>query len=145
MANTGEIVRELGQLATPPLSLPVLIPNMKGLNRFLEARGEARWMDEVSVFTAASEGFSIANSNCSIKESLSHISQVCKVAQREGLKVRGYISCVAVCPFDGRISPEAVGSVAECLFDAGCYEVSLGDTIGAATPGTERQLTWPIS
>ncbi|USE34619.1 hydroxymethylglutaryl-CoA lyase [Endozoicomonas sp. SCSIO W0465] len=106
-----------------------LIPNMKGFEAALAAGA-----DEVAVFASASEGFSQKNINCSIAESLQRFQPVIEAAKKHGLKVRGYVSCVMGCPYDGDVSPSAVAGVAGQLWQMGCYEISLGDTIGVGTP-----------
>ena len=113
----------------------VLTPNMKGLDRALEARA-----DEVAIFGSASEGFSQKNINCSISESLERFLPVVEKAREYNLPVRGYVSCVTDCPYDGPTPPEKVADVAAALRDIGCYEISLGDTIGAATPETTKVM-----
>ncbi|PLX37040.1 MAG: hydroxymethylglutaryl-CoA lyase [Hyphomicrobiales bacterium] len=114
----------------------VLTPNMKGFERALAAGA-----DEIAVFAAASEEFSQKNINCSIAESLVRFRPVIEAARDAGVAVRGYVSCVVECPYSGLISPSAVADVAEALATMGCYEISLGDTIGRATPdGTERMI-----
>lgn len=107
---------------------PVLVPNMKGLDRALELG-----VREIAVFVSASEGFSRANINCSLDEGLSRSRQVARKALEAGLSVRGYVSCIFACPFDGPISPDMVSRVVKGLLDMGCYEVSLGDTLGVGT------------
>ena len=120
---------------TPGVNYAVLAPNLKGFQAACEADA-----DEVAVFTAASNTFSKTNTNCTIDEGLSRISKVCEEADvsagnREGrIRVRGYISCVLGCPFEGDVSPVVVGDIARRLWDMGCYEISLGDTIGTGTP-----------
>lgn len=107
----------------------VLTPNTKGLERALEVSP-----DWVAVFASASEGFSRSNLNCSIAESLERFRPVVAGALAAGVTVRGYVSCVTDCPYDGAVAPSAVADVTRALFEMGCYEVGLGDTIGAATP-----------
>ena len=119
----------------PGVSYPVLTPNLQGFEAALAAGAT-----EVAVFGAASESFSRKNINCSIAESLVRFEPVMAAAQAAGIRVRGYVSCVLGCPYEGEISPEAVASVAATLFEMGCYEVSLGDTIGAGTPGKTRRM-----
>ena len=114
---------------------PVLVPNERGLDRAIEAGAR-----EIAVFTAASESFSQKNTNCSIAESLERIRPVVKRAREQEMPVRGYISCVLGCPYEGEIEPEAVMLVAMALDELGCYEISLGDTIGTGTPGKARAL-----
>lgn len=144
MANTADLVSALSKadVATDPsesarLQFSVLVPNLKGLRAFFQCRAA---MNEIAVFTSASEGFSRANANCSVQESITRIRQVTNVARQEGLKVRGYVSCVVQCPYDGLIDPPAVCRVSEQLMEMGCYEVSLGDTIGTGTPSKHELL-----
>lgn len=128
MADTAQVLAGL-----PPLHglrLPVLVPNLKGLEAALAAGAK-----EIAVFAAASETFSQKNIRCSVPESLERYRQVAAEALRQGLSVRGYISCALGCPYEGEISPEAVAEVAQPLLRMGCYEISLGDTIGVGTPG----------
>ncbi|KAL6850479.1 hypothetical protein ACP4OV_021106 [Aristida adscensionis] len=113
------------------VSLPVLTPNLKGFEAALAAGAK-----EVAIFASASEGFSKSNINCTIKESLARYNDVALAAKKKEVPVRGYVSCVVGCPVDGQVSPSNVAYVAKELYDMGCYEVSLGDTIGVGTPGT---------
>ena len=106
-----------------------LTPNLKGFDAAMQARA-----DEVAIFASASEGFSQANINCSIAESLERFAPVMAAAKRAGLPVRGYVSCVTDCPYDGPVAPDAVAGLTAKLLEMGCYEISLGDTIGAGTP-----------
>ncbi|EST07945.1 Pyruvate carboxyltransferase [Kalmanozyma brasiliensis GHG001] len=133
MGDTPQVVS--GMPVSPSISYPVLVPNMRGLEglqKLLEThKGQT---DEIAIFTAASESFCKANTNCSIAESLTRLEEVTAKAKAMGLKVRGYVSVVAGCPYEGAVDPEAVGRVSKALKDMGCYEVSLGDTIGAGTP-----------
>jgi hydroxymethylglutaryl-CoA lyase len=108
---------------------PVLTPNLQGLEAAIAAGAE-----EVAVFAAASETFSRKNINCSIAESLERFAAVIDAAGKSGLRVRGYVSCVLGCPYEGAVAPEEVARVARWLFAHGCYEISLGDTIGVGTP-----------
>jgi len=119
---------------------PVLTPNMKGFEAALAAG-----CDEVAVFVAASETFSRKNINCSIAESLERARPVTDAARTHGVRVRGYISCVLGCPYEGEIAPERVRDVAAALKGMGCYEISLGDTIGTGTPGKTRKLIATVS
>ena len=112
------------------VAYPVLVPNLKGFEAALAAGAE-----EVAVFGAASEAFSRKNINCSIAESLARFEPVAQAAKQHGLRLRGYISCVAGCPYQGAVKPAAVAEVAAQLYRMGCYEISLGDTIGVGTPG----------
>ena len=127
MADHTEVLEHIRR--RPGVSYPVLTPNLKG---FEAAR--AAGATEVAVFGAASEAFSKKNINCSIAESLERFRPVVERALQEKIKVRGYISCVAGCPYEGEIEPAKVAEVAGALYDMGCYEVSLGDTIGVGTP-----------
>lgn len=111
--------------------LACLTPNMKGLENALAAG-----VDEIAVFASATEAFSQKNINCSIEESIERFKPLMVEAKKHDLPVRGYVSCVVGCPYEGEVSPEQVTEVASALFDLGCYEVSLGDTIGVGTPGS---------
>ena len=133
MADNAEVMA--GIRRKPGVAYPVLVPNMKGFEAALAAGAE-----EIAVFGAASEAFSQTNINCSIAESLARFEPVAQAAKQHGLRVRGYISCVLGCPYDGEVKPQAVVDVAQLLWDLGCYEVSLGDTIGVGTPVKARQL-----
>jgi hydroxymethylglutaryl-CoA lyase len=113
----------------------VLVPNMKGLEGAMAAG-----VEEIAVFGAATEAFSQRNTNCSIAESFERFAPVCRTALDHGLTVRGYISVVLVCPFEGAVAPAAVAAVAQRLIDIGCYEISLGDTVGAGTPGNTQRM-----
>ena len=119
---------------------PVLTPNMKGFDAALAAGA-----DEVAVFGAASETFSRRNVNCSIAESLERFHPLCEAAAARGVRVRGYVSCVLGCPYEGDIAPVAVARVARALFDMGCAEISLGDTIGAGTPQRAREMVEAVA
>lgn len=119
----------------PGVRYTALTPNLKGFERALAAGA-----DEVAVFGAASEAFSQKNINCSIAESLQRFEPVLTAARDAGLPVRGYISCVLGCPYEGEIAPSAVLQVARSLLDMGCYEVSLGDTIGTGSAGGMQRL-----
>ncbi len=112
-----------------------LTPNLKGFERAVAAGA-----DEVAVFAAASESFSQKNINCNIEESIQRFEPVATAARDAGIPMRGYVSCVAGCPYEGHIAPEAVLSVSHQLLELGCYEVSLGDTIGMGTAGSIRTL-----
>lgn len=119
----------------PNVSYPVLTPNLKGLERAVEAGAE-----EVAVFAAASESFSKKNINSTILQSLERYQPVVERATELGIRVRGYVSCVAGCPYEGRIDPVAVQRVASALRNMGCYEISLGDTIGVGTPNVVANM-----
>jgi hydroxymethylglutaryl-CoA lyase len=133
MADSAEVFRRIRQKVG--VSYPMLVPNVKGLELALAAG-----VQEIAVFGAASESFSQRNINCSIEESLERFAHVSDAAQSAGLKVRGYVSCVLGCPYEGEIAPEAVARVAEALIGMGCYEVSLGDTIGIGTPAKAQRM-----
>jgi len=133
MAGTAEVLAGLRR--RPGVSYPVLVPNMKGFEAAAAVEAE-----EIAVFGAASEGFSRRNINCSIAESLERFRPVCAAALATGVRVRGYVSCVLGCPYDGVVPPSAVASVAAELAAMGCYEVSLGDTIGVGTPLKARAM-----
>ena len=128
MADQAEVMRGLRR--HPGVNYPVLTPNLKGFEAAV-----AEGATEVAVFAAASEGFSRKNINCSIDESIARFVPVADAAKRLGVKVRGYVSCVVACPYDGPTAPQQVARVAARLHELGCYEVSLGDTIGVGTPG----------
>jgi hydroxymethylglutaryl-CoA lyase len=133
MADHTEVLE--GIRRKPGVSYPVLTPNLKG---FEAAR--AAGATEVAIFGAASEAFSKKNINCSIAESLERFRPVAEAARAANVKVRGYISCVLDCPYEGAIAPEKVAEVAGALYDMGCYEISLGDTIGTGTPGRTQKM-----
>ncbi len=133
MGDNSEVMTRIVRL--PGVDYPVLTPNLKGFEAALAAGAK-----EVAVFGAASESFSQKNINCSIAESLDRFVPVVEAAKAAGVRVRGYVSCVLGCPYEGEIAPEAVASVAATLYAMGCYEVSLGDTIGVGTPGKTRRM-----
>ncbi len=126
LADTADVLKNIEQM--PGVRYPVLVPNVKGFENAIAAGAK-----EISVFTAASETFSQKNTNCSIDESLKRIEEVVNKAKGENVPVRAYVSCVLGCPYEGDIASEAVSNVAERLFKMGCYEISLGDTIGVGT------------
>ena len=119
----------------PDCQFHVLVPNERGYEAARAAGARV-----IAVFGSASEGFSRANINCSVAESIERFKPVIARARADGIKVRGYISCVLGCPYDGEVKPQAVVDVARILWDLGCYEVSLGDTIGVGTPRKAREL-----
>ena len=133
MVNSDSVLRGVNH--HPDSEFHVLVPNEKGYDAALEAGARV-----IAVFASASEGFSRANINCSVAESIERFRPVVNRAKADGVKVRGYISCVLGCPFDGEVKPQAVVEVAQKLWELGCYEVSLGDTIGVGTPLKARQL-----
>ena len=117
------------------LDFPVLTPNLKGYQT-----AHAAGAREVAIFAAASEAFSRKNINCSIEESLARFEPIMSQAKQDGIKVRGYVSCVLGCPYEGEVALEKVVQVAKTLFDMGCYEISLGDTIGVGTPEKAKMM-----
>ncbi|GGB96222.1 hydroxymethylglutaryl-CoA lyase [Marivita lacus] len=127
MAGSGAVLA--GITREPGVSYAALTPNMRGFEDAVAAGA-----DEVAIFGSASEGFSRANINATIAESLERFAPVAAAAREKGLPVRGYVSCVVECPYDGAVAPADVARVVAALRDMGCYEVSLGDTIGRATP-----------
>lgn len=127
MADTAAVMAALPSL--PQVVYQVLVPNLQGY-----AAARAAGVAEVAIFAAASESFSRRNINCSIAESLERFAPVAAAARRDGVRLRGYISCVVDCPYEGPVAPAAVADVAARLAALGCYEVSLGDTIGTGTP-----------
>jgi hydroxymethylglutaryl-CoA lyase len=133
MADHTEVLERIRR--KPGVGYPVLTPNLKG---FEAAR--AAGATEVAIFGAASEAFSRKNINCSIAESLERFKPVADAARQANVKVRGYISCVVGCPYEGEIEPDKVAEVAEALFHMGCYEISLGDTIGVGTPAKTQRM-----
>jgi hydroxymethylglutaryl-CoA lyase len=133
MARSDEVFQALP--VRPSVTWTALVPNVKGLEAAIEAGCR-----EVAVFAAASEAFSQKNINCSISQSLRRYQEVMVRARDAGVRVRGYVSCVMGCPFTGHVEPEAVAAVSASLFGMGCYEISLGDTIGAGTPAATKAL-----
>src|SRR5258708_2944166 len=133
MVNSDSVLRGVNH--HPDSEFHVLVPNEKGYEAAREAGARV-----IAVFASASEGFSRANINCSVAESIERFRPVVTRARADGIKVRGYISCVLGCPYDGEVRPQAVVEVAQNLWELGCYEVSLGDTIGVGTPLKARQL-----
>ncbi|KMN34191.1 MULTISPECIES: hydroxymethylglutaryl-CoA lyase [unclassified Chromobacterium] len=138
MAGSAEVLAGLDQ--SGPASYPVLVPNEQGLDAALAAGAR-----EIAVFGAASESFSQRNINASIAESLQRFAPVMARAQAAGVPVRGYVSCVVGCPYEGRIAPAKVAEVAARLLDMGCYEISLGDTIGVGTPSSVLAMLDAVS
>ncbi|MCZ4272081.1 hydroxymethylglutaryl-CoA lyase [Maritalea porphyrae] len=129
MADAAEVLA--GIVRRENISYAALTPNLRGYEGARAAK-----TNEVAIFASASEGFSQKNINCSIAESIERFKPVLEAAKADGMPVRGYVSCVTDCPYDGPTAPEAVVRVATQLLDLGCYEISLGDTIGAAAPET---------
>ena len=133
MRGTNEIFEKI--IRGDGVKYTALTPNLKGFENALHAK-----VDEVAVFAAASETFSQKNVNCSIDESLARFRDLFKKAREKKVPVRGYVSCIVECPYEGKISPESVLKVTSQLLEMGCYEVSLGDTIGKGTPKTIEEL-----
>ena len=133
MIGSDEVLRRVSHRADGEFH--VLVPNEKGYEAARAAGAKV-----IAVFGSASEGFSHANINCSVAESIERFKPVIARARADGVKVRGYVSCVLGCPFDGEIRPQAVVDVAKVLWSLGCYEISLGDTIGVGTPKKAREL-----
>jgi hydroxymethylglutaryl-CoA lyase len=133
MVGSDEVLKGVNH--HPDAEFHVLVPNEKGYEAARAAGARV-----IAVFGSASEGFSRANINCSVVESIERFKPVIARARSDGIKVRGYISCVLGCPYDGEVKPQAVVGVAKVLWELGCYEVSLGDTIGVGTPRKARDL-----
>ncbi|KAJ2631374.1 hypothetical protein H4R22_002026 [Coemansia sp. RSA 1290] len=127
MADARKVMAEITR--KPGVSYPVLTPNVKGLEAAIESGAK-----EIAIFGAASESFSKKNINCSIAESIRRFAEVAELAKKNHLRIRGYVSCVAGCPYEGKIEPSAVARVSKDLVELGCYEISLGDTIGVGRP-----------
>lgn len=133
MAGSAELFASIQR--KDGVTYAALAPNLRGFEDALAAG-----VKEVAVFAAASESFSQRNINCSISESLDRFLPIMEAARLHGVQVRGYVSCVLGCPYEGDVSPQQVAAVANELYGMGCYEVSLGDTIGTGTPGATRRL-----
>lgn len=133
LADAERVMQELDR--RPGIAYPALVPNQRGYER-----ARAVGVDEIAVFTAASEAFNQRNINCSIAESLARFAPVIERARKDGVRVRGYVSTVLGCPYQGRVPVDDVVRVSLALYQAGCAEVSLGDTIGVGTPGQARAM-----
>ena len=133
MADTESVLAGLKPMSGT--RYPVLVPNLTGFERAIKSGAK-----EIAVFTAASESFSERNTNCSIAESISRLKPVTELAKASGIRVRGYVSCVLGCPYEGEIEAGAVAVVCDQLMQLGCDEISLGDTIGAGTPAVANDL-----
>jgi len=131
--DNAEVMQRINRL--PGVSYPVLVPNLKGFDAAIEVDAK-----EIAIFTAASEAFNKKNINCSIEESLKRFEDVFASATEKGIKVRGYVSCVVGCPYEGRIDPGIVAHVTAKLVEMGCYEISLGDTIGVGTASSVKDM-----
>jgi len=138
MADTDAVLA--GMKPLPGTRYPVLVPNLKGFERAMDAG-----VTEIAVFTAASESFSQRNTNCSIDESLARLEPVLEQAKTNGIRVRGYVSCVLACPYQGEIEADAVAAVCVRLMRMGCDEISLGDTTGVGTPALANALVNTVS
>ena len=138
MADTDTVMRSLTRI--PGTRYPVLVPNLTGFERALDAGAT-----EIAVFAAASESFSLKNTNCSIEESMQRLEPVAELAKARDIWVRAYVSCVLGCPYEGEIEVGTVAAVCERLLQMGCDEVSLGDTIGVGTPAVANALVKTVS
>jgi hydroxymethylglutaryl-CoA lyase len=138
MADTDEVVSRIER--KPGVLYPAITFNIRGLERAISSR-----IEEVAVGTAASETFSQKNTNCSIEESFERCRSICDAAAPEGLRVRGYVSCVLGCPYEGETDPELVADMAKEMADMGCYEISLGDTIGTGTPEKAKAMIGAVA
>ncbi|MDH3636706.1 MAG: hydroxymethylglutaryl-CoA lyase [Gammaproteobacteria bacterium] len=138
MATSAEVFKQIDKRVG--ISYPMLVPNLKGLELAHEAG-----VQEIALFAATTETFSQKNTNCSIAESIDRFNAVIDQAQALDMKIRGYISCVLGCPYEGEVSSDTVLMLAQKLFDKGCYEVSLGDTIGVGTAGQASDLVEKLS
>lgn len=133
MANSAEVFKNIEK--NPNTHYPMLVPNLKGLDAAINTE-----VKDIAIFAAASETFSQKNINCSIKESIKRYAEVITLARKHQMRIRGYVSCVISCPYEGEIKPTMVLDVTQQLLDLGCYEVSLGDTIGVGTQETTEKL-----
>ena len=138
MADTAKVLAAIQR--RPGVGYPVLVPNTKGLEQ-----ATASGVEEIAIFGAASEAFSAKNINCSIAESLERFRPVAEAALGQRIRVRGYVSCVLGCPYQGEVPVAEVARVSKALLDLGCYEISLGDTIGVGTAGKARTLIERVS
>ncbi len=138
MAASGEVFKGVQKRAD--VSYPMLVPNMKGLEAALEAG-----VEEIAIFAAATDSFSQNNINCSIDESIERFRLVVARAIKQNMRVRGYISCVLGCPYEGEVSMAVVAGIAKTMIDQGCYEISLGDTIGVGTPGKAQAMVEQVA
>ncbi|TGG91152.1 hydroxymethylglutaryl-CoA lyase [Natronospirillum operosum] len=138
MADSADVLRQINR--RPGVIYSALTPNMRGFEDAVAAGA-----DEVAVFAAASETFSRRNINCSIQESLDRFRPVLEAARKQKIRVRGYVSTVVGCPYEGRVPPDAVARVAAALHEMGCYEISLGDTLGVGTPLSVKGMLHAVS
>jgi hydroxymethylglutaryl-CoA lyase len=138
MSDTEAVLKGINR--KEGVTYPVLTPNMKGFEAAARAGAQ-----EVAVFGSATEGFSQKNINCSIAESLERFAPVCEAARARSIRVRGYVSCVVGCPYEGEVDPKKVAEVAEAIYKLGCYEISLGDTIGVGTPKKVERMLYTVA
>jgi hydroxymethylglutaryl-CoA lyase len=141
MAGTAEVVTSMDKL--PSVTYQVLVPNEKGLEGvlgLLDAHPNKPPVDEVAVFTAATDAFSLANTNATVLDSLNRLARVVRGALDKGIRVRGYVSVVISCPYSGKVDYQRVRDVTRELLDMGCYEVSLGDTTGMGNPTSVNEM-----
>jgi hydroxymethylglutaryl-CoA lyase len=142
MAGTAQVLKAID--TRPNVRYPVLVPNKRGLDDVFalldQHPSDPPLTDEISVFTAATDAFTRANLNTTITESLNKLEPVVRAALDRGLRVRGYISVAIACPYSGRVEPDKVREVAKALVEMGCYEISLGDTVGQGTPDQVSEL-----
>lgn len=138
LADSAEVLQGIDK--KPNVSYPVLVPNLQGLEAAIAAGAK-----EIAVFTTPSEQFSQKNANCSVTQSLHRIAEVVDAAKKRRMRVRGYLSCALGCPYEGKVAPEKVGELGEILLRMGCYEISLGDTIGVGTPPKIKRLLEIVS
>src|SRR5579885_73822 len=138
LADNSEVFKGIEKIAN--VSYPALVPNIQGLESAI-----ASGVKEIAVFTTPSEQFSLKNTNCSVTESMHRISEVVEIAKKKRSRIRAYLSCVLGCPYEGKIAPEKVGELGEALLRMGCYEISLGDTIGVGTPPKIKRLLEIVS
>ncbi|CAM4938554.1 unnamed protein product [Rotaria socialis] len=140
MGDHVEVLAAIDRI--PGIRYSALTPNVQGINKVLSLGNKGA--DEIAIFSAASESFSKKNINCSIETSLQRFNEVTQIANQKNLPVRGYVSCVVGCPYEGKINPSQVIPVVQKLLDMGCYEISLGDTIGVGTPKSIKELLQAI-
>lgn len=138
LADNIEVFRDIAK--KPGVSYPVLVPNKKGLEMAIDAGAT-----DIAIFSTPSEQFSQKNTNCSVAESIERISEVVFEAKKHQMRVRAYISCVIGCPYEGEMAPEKVTALAKIFHQLGCYEISLGDTIGVGTPQKTKNLINHVS
>ncbi|OAD59883.1 Hydroxymethylglutaryl-CoA lyase, mitochondrial [Eufriesea mexicana] len=133
LADNSQVFKKINKVSD--ISYPVLVPNIKGLENALQVG-----VKEIAIFGAASETFSQKNTNCSISDGMKKAKAVIKEALKNNIKVRGYISCIIGCPYEGKIKPTVVANLAAFMLECGCYEISLGDTIGVGSPNKIKNV-----